>query len=552
MGWRSARALSSVAYQELSFQSIYALRQGNVLPSSDPPSLVATARRRVFQSKLLIGLLLGLMGAGGGLALSPTVEHFLGPTAPMAVYQAAVIAGVLLLQLSLLWTTGLQILPTFLSSRILPTLETLPVDPRDLDRAAFLLFVRLFDTPALSIIVVTPFAIGVALHSVWAGLAVLPGALSAVILAFGLSLATGDFFVRRVVGSPTGSLSTTIRWMFLVLWAVPAFAIYTFISFSPELLRTLGSLSNGNPTGLTGLLLIYPFPFAYLPSLAGPTGTLGLPTANVLVVVAAAFAYAVPIGLLAAWLVRAPRRLALGVPEVAARRTNSGAPLHPTGAVRALLFKDLRTASRSPGYAFVVLLPILDAAVIGLSTFVGARSATNVFNLGAAAVATSALLATFFGPAFFATEVMGYSYTRTLPLAPRTLLAGKVGLVVLIYALSAAVIFGFTVARVFSPWVFTAFALAELPALVAAALIELGILFKVSARRGLAVTNLYTGAWWATVVVLPGLIVAAAPLGLFQALHGQEDALAAMGVFSLLELAIVGPLAWLWTRKGYA
>jgi predicted permease len=555
MGWREARALASVAYRELTFQAIYALRQGNVLPASDAAALVRSTNRRVLQSKLLVGALLGLMGLAGAFALSPTLQHLLGPTAPTPVYRASVLAGVLLLQLSLLWTTGLQILPAFLSSRILPTLETLPAEPRDLDRAAFLLFLRLFDAPAIAIVTVTPVAVALVLGSPLAGLAMVPGALSVVLLAFGLSLATGDFFVRRVVGSPTGAASTTLRWAFLVLWAVPAFAIYVFISFSPEFLRTVAGLAANNPAGLTGLLVIFPFPYAVLPSLASSlatAGVLGLDPSEVIAVLIAALGYAVLLGLVGSWLLRAPRRMALGVTEGSAPRLPSRAPLATGGAVAALLRKDLRTASRSPGFAFVVLLPILDAVVIGLATFVGNPSEESVFNLGSAAVATAALLATFFGPAFFATEVMGYSYTRTLPLSNRTLLAGKVSLVLLIYLIAAAVIFAFTVARVFAPWVFLAFALGEMPALVAAALLELGILFRVSAKRGLAITNLYTGAWWGTVVVIPGVIVAALPLGVFHFSGGGTHGIAAMALVALLEVGVIVPIALRWSRWGSA
>ncbi|HEV2317631.1 MAG TPA: hypothetical protein VGV89_08680 [Thermoplasmata archaeon] len=550
MGWGDAHRLAEVAYRELGFQAIYAPRQGNLLPPKESKDLVPTASRRVLQSKILVAALLAVMALGAGAALGPNVQQFLGPSAPPGIYQAAVVGGVLLLQLSLLWTTGLQILPVFLRSRLLPVLELLPVPPQDLDRAALLLFLRLFDLPVLAILVVTPIAIGAALGSPLAGLAVVPGALAAVLLALGLALATGEFFVRRVEGSPTSTAATVLRWAFLVLWAIPAFAIYAFISFSPEMLRSLTSLAANDSGGLTVVLAIFPFPYAFLPVLAarGLSGAgLGLGWSGVAVVLLAAAAYAAPLGALGRWLWHAPHRLALALPEH--RTVGHGAPVRIRTRIPALALalKDLRVASRSPGYAFIVLLPLLDAAVIGLSTFVGTPTAASVFSFGAAAVSTAALLATFFGPAFFATEVMGYSYARTLPLSNRSLLAGKVGLVVLVYALAAAIVLGFTLTRVFAPWVFLAFVLAEAPALLAAALLEFGVLFRVSAKRGLAITNLYTGAWWATIVVIPGLVVAAAPLVTFGVLGGGLGALGIMGAVALLELALVGPIALRWT-----
>lgn len=555
MGWALARHLSAVAYREMSFQAIYALRQGNQLPTKDREELGPTSLRRVRQSKVMVGFLLGLMGVAGAGAIGGRIEAIFGAGAPVGVYQTAVIAGVLLLQLSLLWTTSLQILPTFLGSRTLGVLETLPVDPADLDRAGLLLFLRLFDLPCLAILIVTPLAMGFALGSPLAGLALVPGVAAVVLVALALALATGRYFVRSVEGSPTGFRSTVVRWGFLVLWAVPAFAIYAFISFSPELLRTLGGLASGSGPYLIGLLLLFPFPFAVLPATLSPAagpGSVGLGPLGLGLVGAMAVLYSVGLVALARWLASAPRRMALDVPEVVAVRRSSDAPLAGHAPVLALLLKDLRIASRTPGFAFVVLLPLLDAAVIGLSTFVGAPSASSVFNLGAAAVSSSALLATFFGPAFFATEVMGYSYGRTLPITNRALLAGKVGLVVLVYTLSALIVLAFTLARVFSPLILLAFVGAELPALCAAALLELGVLFRVSAKRGLAVTNLYTGAWWATVVVIPGVVVAGFPLALFSVLGGGFVALGAMGLAALAELAVLLPLALRWTGGGPA
>jgi predicted permease len=547
VGWRSALACSGIAYRELSFQAIYAVRSGNVLPSEDGERLIARTESRVLQSKALVGLLLGFMAFGGALALRPEVELVLGPGAPVAVYRTAVVAGLLLLQLSLLWTTGLQILPVYLGSRILHVLEALPIDPAELDRTALLLCLRLFDLPALAVLLLTPLAVGWALGSPLAGLALVPGAIGTVLAALALALATGEFFVRRVTASPSGAAAAVVRWAFLVAWAVPAFAIYAFISFSPEMLRALAGLAAASPPELAAVLMVFPFPFAYLPVAVGGGAPLGLDGTTRLAVLAAAIAYGAGLVAVGRWFLTAPRRVALRLPEVAPTRPGRPAPLRSDPPAEALLRKDLRIASRSPAYAFVVLLPLLDAVVIGLSTFVGNPSADNVFGLGAAAVSTSALLATFFGPAFFATEVMGYSYTRTLPLTGRSLLGGKLALILLVYGLSALLVLGFTLARVFAPWVFLAFVAAELPALAAAALLELGILFRVSARRGIAITNLYTGAWWATIVVLPGLAVMAAPLAAFHFAPDAARGLVAMGLLALGELAVVLPLALRWS-----
>jgi len=157
---------------------------------------------------------------------------------------------------------------------------------------------------------------------------------------------------------------------------------------------------------------------------------------------------------------------------------------------------------------------------------------------------TAALLATFFGPAFFAIEVFAYSYGRTLPLPDRSLLAGKVLLVVLMFLIAGGIVLGLTLTRVFDPLLFTLFILAELPAVIAASLLELGILFWRARARGLPIPNLYAGAWVSILVSLPGLLVAGLPLLTFEivSVGGLTIGLAAMGAAALGELGVIAPL----------
>ena len=220
--------------------------------------------------------------------------------------------------------------------------------------------------------------------------------------------------------------------------------------------------------------------------------------------------------------------------------------LRPTGSARAVLTKDLRIASRTPGYAFLILLPILDAAALGLLTYATPSPNPVAVSLALGAVTTAALLATFFGPAFFAIEVVAYSYGQSLPLPHRSIVLGKVALIALMYLLGAGLILGFTMLRFFQPFTFGAFILAELPAVVGAAFLELGLLFRWARRRGLAITNLYTGAWFAFLVAIPGLVMAGVPPLLFDLLRasGTNLGLAVMTVAALLELALATPVAF--------
>ncbi len=550
MSWREAWRLADPAYTELAFQAIYAVRQGNLPPSETRTSLALKARRRVLQSKALVSAVLGLVALGGVVILSPLFETIFVAIMPRGLYVAAMFSAILVIELTLLWWTGLQVLPAFLAARIVPLLSTLPVPLATVRRASLILFLRLFDVPVATCLILTPIAVGIALGSVPAGLVAVPAVLSVSVFALALALATGRFFVRRVQGARGGHRETVLRWTYLVLWALPAFAMYAFIEVAPAFVRIIAGLTINGPSGLLDLLFAaYPLPFATLPTFAAglpTTGTLsgrplyGLDALSTLV---GLVVYSAAVLWVGRWLASAPTRLAVE-PMAAGDSGPANLTVRTGGLSAAVLRKDLRTASRTPGFAFLILLPLLSSAALGLWTFVSDPPARQAFDLAVGAISTTTFLATFFGPAFFAIEVMGYSYTRTLPLPERGVLLGKVSLALLIYLLAAALLIGFSVLRGFSPGLFLAFVAAELPAVFAASSLELGLLFRRARRSGLPIVNLFAGAWWAAVVSLPGLLVAGAPIVLYYVLapSGTTVAIAALALLALAELTALAPV----------
>jgi predicted permease len=541
MGWRDAAKLADVAFGELALQATYAFRQGNPVPPTESRQLVVRSRRRVAQSKGLIAALLGFVALGAALLLraGPTVRADLVPAAmPAGLFQAGVLAALLGLEVALLWWTGLQALPTFVSSAAVTVLEPLPIDRRTLRQVSTILFLRLFDLPAAVVLVATPLFVGVAL-GLWAGLAMIPASASAVVFGLALSLVTGRFFVRRIQGARGGGGGALLRWTYLLLWLLPAFGLLAFVTVSPPFFRELAHLA-GPPVGADLLVAVYPLSLALWPPLAaGGSGSLGVPGPVVTLAVETGVIYAALAGLAALWLYGSVAGL-VEVPPAAsvAPAPASSLELRPQGPVWAVLTKDLRLASRTPAYAFLILLPLLDALALGLVTYAGAPRSSAAFSVALGAVTAAALLATFFGPAFFALEVIAQSYGRTLPLAARTLTLGKLALVGAIYLASGGIVLAITLLRIRTPWLFAAFVGAELPAVLAAGLLELSILFRWARAKGLPVTNLYAGAWNILLVALPGVAVVAAPLATF-AVAGVVG----MAVVSLLELALVAPIA---------
>ncbi|MGA3022205.1 MAG: hypothetical protein ABSE66_05295 [Thermoplasmata archaeon] len=548
MSWREAIRLSNVAFAELSLQTVYAFRQGNVLPPGRSKNLVARSQRRVLQSKLVISAVLALLTLGAAAilhqkALNPEILA----SVPVGLFQSAILTGLLSLDIALLWWTGVQVIPTLISSGVLPVLESLPIDPRTFRRVATILYLRLFDLPALTIIILTPIAVGIALGPL-AGLVALPGVLVSVVYALALSLLTGRFFLRRVQGSRGGGGRAVVRWAYLVLWLVPAFAMFAFITAAPAFFRALGGLAAQGPSVSSALLAAaFPFSFAALPEIvAGGTSSIAIlsPTIDLVLGVAATL-YLALAAWSVVWLARSVRTLLFLPVQAPLGLPTTSSALRPMGRARAVLVKDLRIASRTPGYAFLILLPILDAGALGLLTYSTPAQNPVATSLALGAVTTAALLATFFGPAFFAIEVVAYSYGRSLPLSNRSVILGKVALICLMYLVASALIVGFTLLRFFQPFTFVAFVLVELPAVLGAAFLELGLLFRWARRRGLAITNLYAGAWFAVLVSIPGLIMAGLPPLLFDLARpsGVDFGLGIMALVAVAELALATPVA---------
>ena len=541
MDWRERLRLSNCLYREVTFQAIYALKSGNVFFSGDrkrEQEGPAVAQRRVLQSKLTVAVLFMLTFLASAFALRYGREFF--PTTLSALYfDGTIISLVLVVLFSLVWITGLQVALPFVSSQATTALLVLPVTEEDAAWVSFLAFLRLFDAPLLTALIFFPMAVGLALSSVLAGAAVLPGVLATEVLALALSLLTAKFFSRSVSGASGGSLrSLAVRWLYLVLWTIPSLVITIFITFSVQIITALGDWELNAPLTLQAVFALFPFPFGLLAASFATPSVAGGPSNSV--TIALALVYFAVVAVSVRWILRAPLALSR-ITTVSNARRLAGTRLIVTRPSMAILKKDLRIASRTPAYAFLLLLPLLDAFVLGLFTYLGSPAPILAQRYAFAGVTVAVLLATFFGPVFFATEVIGFSLTRTLPLSQRTLILSKTSLIALVYLMAFGVVAVLVASRVNDFPAFVLFAVIELPAVIAAAFLEIGVLLERAKRTGVPIASLYSGAWWTTLVVVPGLVVSVAPLVLYTYFTlPYLPALVWMALLSLSLAAVVG------------
>lgn len=543
LDWKERLRLANVLYREVTFQAIYALKSGNVFFSGDRkkqsegPQL---AQRRVLQSKITVAVLFLLTFLASAVALRFGRSYF--DTSLSTVYfDGAIISLVLVVLFSLVWITGLQVALPFVSSQATTALLVLPLSEEDASWVSFLAFMRLFDAPLITALLFFPLVVGYSLNSVGAGLAIVPGVIATEVLALALSLLTARFFSRSVSGASGGSWSSlVVRWIYLVLWTIPSLVITIFITFSVQIITTLGDWQANDPTALQSVFALFPFPYGFLSaSLSGTPGT-GLPAIAVPVLLA--IIYFVLVVFSIQWIHGAPLALSR-ISTLSPAKRNAGTELTLTTPAVAVLKKDLRIASRTPAYAFLLLLPLLDAFVLGLFTYLGSPAPFLAQRYAFAGVTVAVLLATFFGPVFFATEVIGFSMTRTLPLSQRTLIFSKTGLIAFVYLMAFAVVAVLVSSRVYDFPSFVLFAVVELPAVVAAAFLEIGVLLERAKQTGVPIASLYSGAWWTTLVVVPGLLVSIAPLALYSYVTlPYLPPLGWMAVVSLTLVLIIGSI----------
>jgi predicted permease len=549
MDWKERRRIAANFYKELSFQSVYALKSGNLFSGEKEggrKDKAELAERRSFQSKITVSVMFAFTCASFFFIVTEG-RYFLPTTLTPLYFDSTIIAMVLVVLFSLVWITGLQVALPFLSSQALTLLRALPIKEKDIERITIYAFIRLFDIPLATALVVFPITVGLALGSWVAALASVPAVAITEVFSLFLSLLTAKFFALRVSGSSGGSiLSMATRWMYLILWTIPSLVITIFIAFSLQILGTLGQWESSSPLALKVLFSVFPFPYSYFVSALAIRPPLSI---DILPWVVAAALYACLAWLAARWLVKAP--LELGRTQIA---VNFSAPasnrfVTSTPSV-AIIKKDLRIASRTPAYAFLLLLPMLDAFILGLFTYVGNPNPDLADRYARAAVTVAVLLATFFGPVFFVTEVMGFSLTRTLPITQRTLILGKSLLITIVYIVAFILVAVLVASRVHDIEAFLFYAVAELPAVVAASLLEINILLWRAEKTGVPISSLYSGAWWATLVVVPGLIVAGLPLLVYEFLltsSRANSALPFMAVVSVLLLVSIS-VAVLWKK----
>ena len=507
MKFRELWRVSSTVTKEVSFQSVFSTRAGSSLPrrgSTGVAQLVRNAKYNMWISKVLTTI---FICAFGFVMFIPQLGQtvFLGTSkeftiiASVSTFLAAVLFFIVFM--------GLQVATSLVSSKIADTLSPLPLSKKQVSNVIFLCLIRIFDLPLLAALVVLPTAYLMIGGSIAGGSISVVATIVTEIFALALTIGLARFFYSKVAGGGGRSKWKTVtRFLFMLVWMVPAFGTYFVINFAEVILKSFASFTQVLGPSMELLVLVFPFSFGFLVSYvsnlqAASISTLALSTmSSVLYVVFAFYCFR--------WVTTTIRSIGTGRIVGAFREAVKDTIVRPRRPWLGIIRKDLAIASRSPSYAVLFLLPALQVAVLAVSF--SSFEAGFVVTTG---VLTGISMTTLvLPPTMFSIEGLASSYTRSLPLRKRTLILAKTLLAVFIYSLSVIALLAIAlfVKRDFTSEIL--FGALYLFSIAAASMLELTILARKFWKEGFALGNVYARLSTFMLILVPGYALAWAPM----------------------------------------
>jgi hypothetical protein len=502
--WR----LSSVVYKEVSFQSIFSLRAGSGLPQNgrrDIKQLVASAKFNTLISKLVTSVFLGIFAV---TIFVPVLFSDLGPTIPREIAIPGGISAFLTVVLFLIVFMGLQMSTAFVSSKIVDVLSPLPLSKKDVSRIVFLCFVRIFDIPLVAAGVVFLLVFFLVGGTVLGGLVSIVGIVVTEIFALSLTVLLAKFFYARVARAGGRSMAQTVlRFMFMLVWILPTFAAYLVVNFARQIVEAFAALTQGLTSASQALVMIFPFSFGYLVSYATFMTQISYLTLGLSVSASVVYGFLAYYCL--GWVTETVREIGMGGIIRSVRETVKDTIIKPQIPWVGIIRKDIRVASRSPSYASLFLLPVVQTAVLAL-TFTSFSEMGPATALGL--LTGISLLTLLLPPTLLSIEGLASAYTKHLPLRKRTLTAAKTLLATITYIVSIIIL---TAVAFFIGKDFVAIAtygIIHTFSVSAAIMLEISLMMRKFWKEGFAVGNIYSRITTYIMILIPGYVLAAVPM----------------------------------------
>ncbi|MGB9713774.1 MAG: hypothetical protein ACPLZC_02205 [Candidatus Bathyarchaeales archaeon] len=532
--WR----LSHTVYKEVSFQSIFSLRTGAILPQkeSDIEHLVRNAEANTLISKILTTIFIAAFGFS--FFLSTTIITG-SPETPKELVVAGGVTAFLAILLFLIAFMGLQVATSFVSSKIAEVLSALPLSKRDVSQVVFLSFIRIFDIPLIVALTIFPVIYAISNGSFLGGLVSFISVGITEIFALALTISLAGFFYSRILSLGGRSMwKALLRLIFLIIWILPSFGAYLVVNFAVQIAQTFASMAQAF-SSLQFIALIYPFSFGFLASYATFLDKINYFVLGLSII--SSVGYVTLAVYCLKFVARYIRQISVGFGGVITpkREMVKDTVIQPQAPWFGIIRKDLRMASRSPSYASLFLLPAIQTAILAIS-----------FSFGE--VGLSATLGMLFGmslvtlllpPTLLSIEGLASIYTRSLPLKKRTLILAKAALTTTIYAISLIVLFAAAAFLKKNFAFILTFGAIHTFSVAAASMLELKILIDKFWSEAFALGNVYARLSTFILVLVPGLIMVLIPIVAALVAYLLADYLTVLAVLfavAISEFAIMG------------
>ena len=500
--WR----LSRTVYNEISFQSIFALRVGSSLPQKDHDikQLVRNAQVNTLISKVITTIFIGTFG----FTVFMPIAFGIKAEAPKELVVAGGVTAFLAVLLFLIALMGLQVTTSFVSSKIVDVLSALPLSKREISLIIFLCFLKIFDIPLLAALVIFPIVYSHFTGSILAGLASFISIGIAEIFALALTIGLAVFFYSKILrGGRRSRWSTFLRFIFLVVWVIPTFGAYFVINFATQITMVFASITQTFST-IHSVALIYPFSFGFLASYSAFPDKINYSVLSFSII--ACIGYSVFAAYCLKFILHSIRQIGCEVGGVvtSAREIVKDTIIHPYAPWFGVIRKDLRIASRSPSYASLFLLPAIQTALLVFSFPFSELELNSIVGM----LLGVSLVTILLPPLLLSIEGLAYGYMRSLPLNKKTLIFAKTLTTIVTYAFSLVVLFtvAMLVKKNFS--LVLTFGIINSLAVAAASMLELSFFIRKLWKEGSVLGNIYTRLGTFILIVIPGFVMVLIPL----------------------------------------
>jgi hypothetical protein len=500
--------MSSVIYKEVTFQSIFSLRSGGLLPSktdTDVRRLVRNAQFNTLISKVMMSVFIMVFAV---MAFFPVTFEGMSTSTSLSLTIMGSVSVFLAVLLFLIVIMGLQVATSFFASDVVVALNALPLTKKDVSAISLLCFARIFDIPLLVAVVGFPVVYLLFEGSVAGSLAALLGVFVTEVFALALTTGLAKFFYTRIAGASGRSVwKTLMRMVLMLVWILPSFGVYIVINFWLEITQFLISLTQTAISLSYAILVIYPFSYGYLVSQA--TITHNVDFVSLAITAASSVGYfALACGVLG-WTGRTIRSVGSVGAISSARSVVKDTRISPQGGLVGIIRKDLRVASRSPSYASILLLPAIQTVILAFS-FSAFDNVGLSETLGI--LVGMSFMTMLLPPTLFSMEGLSSAYTRSLPITKRMLIIAKTMLATITYIISLLVISACTLYLHKSTFFILTYGGAHILTITAANMLETLLLAQTFWKSGFAMGNIYAKLSTYVLVLIPGAIVIFAPV----------------------------------------